>query len=260
MRRGERRKGLQKIWKNDDKKTDEMDRKECRKMMKTNKGRRWKMKKNVGWGVCMKQFICGARPPTTLFPPPPLACPESEVLPWLLNIHTGRRSELGATKVRRPPNSALACLDLGAAKQISQALSMVQPETNGRCKSTCFLSTGQQKKEHLPCGFVAAKKDTETSGFLPPTHAQCRPKRRTALQAVAGSCIKRKKKKEEKEKKTNGKLLAGEGDEIAGFPQAPPFKAERNQTKMRPKKKSPPPRPCPRLTQERQRVRDHLQP
>ena len=47
------------------KKTDEMDRKECRKMMKTNKGRRWKMKKSVGWGVCMKQFICGARPPTT---------------------------------------------------------------------------------------------------------------------------------------------------------------------------------------------------
>ena len=29
-------------------KTDEMDRKECRKMMKTNKGRRWKMKKVVG--------------------------------------------------------------------------------------------------------------------------------------------------------------------------------------------------------------------
>ena len=64
MRRGERRKGWRKFWKNDDKKTDEMDRKECRKMMKTNKGRRWKMKKNVGWGVCMKQFICGARPPT----------------------------------------------------------------------------------------------------------------------------------------------------------------------------------------------------
>ena len=70
MRRGERRKGLQKFWKNDDKKKDEMDRKECRKMMKTNKGRRWKMKKNVGWGVCMKQFICGARPPTTVSPPP----------------------------------------------------------------------------------------------------------------------------------------------------------------------------------------------
>ena len=66
MRRGERRKGWRKFWKNDDKKTDEMDRKECRKMMKTNKGRRWKMKKNVGWGVCMKQFICGARPSTTL--------------------------------------------------------------------------------------------------------------------------------------------------------------------------------------------------
>ena len=45
MRRGERRKGWRKFWKNDDKKTDEMDRKECRKMMKTNKGRRWKMKK-----------------------------------------------------------------------------------------------------------------------------------------------------------------------------------------------------------------------
>ena len=71
MRRGERRKGLQKFWKNDDKKTDEMDRKECRKMMKTNKGRRWKMKKNVGWGVCMKQFICGAWPSTTDLPPPP---------------------------------------------------------------------------------------------------------------------------------------------------------------------------------------------
>ena len=65
MRRGERRKGLQKNWRNDDQKTDEMDRKECRKMMKTNKGRRWKMKKNVGWGVCMKQFICGAWPSTT---------------------------------------------------------------------------------------------------------------------------------------------------------------------------------------------------
>ena len=51
------------------KKTDEMDRKECRKMMKTNKGRRWKMNKNVGWGVCMKQFICGAWPSTTVFPP-----------------------------------------------------------------------------------------------------------------------------------------------------------------------------------------------
>ena len=63
MRRGERRKGLQKIWKNDDKKTDEMDRKECRKMMKTNKGRRWKMKKNVGWGVCMKQLFAGQGPP-----------------------------------------------------------------------------------------------------------------------------------------------------------------------------------------------------
>ena len=67
MRRGERRKGWRKFWKNDDKKTDEMDRKECRKMMKTNKGRRWKMKKSVGWGVCMKQFICGARPSTTTF-------------------------------------------------------------------------------------------------------------------------------------------------------------------------------------------------
>ena len=65
MRRGERRKGWRKFWKNDDTKTDEMDRKECRKMMKTNKGRRWKMKKNVGGGVCMKQFICQARPPTT---------------------------------------------------------------------------------------------------------------------------------------------------------------------------------------------------
>ena len=62
-RRKEKR--IAKKWKNDDKKTDEMDRKECRKMMKTNKGRRWKMKKNVGWGVCMKQFICGARPTTT---------------------------------------------------------------------------------------------------------------------------------------------------------------------------------------------------
>ena len=60
---------MQEKWKNDDKKTDEMDRKECRKMMKTNKGRRWKMKKNVGWGVCMKQFICGARPSTTDDPP-----------------------------------------------------------------------------------------------------------------------------------------------------------------------------------------------
>ena len=50
MRRGERRKGLQKKWKNDDKKTDEMDRKECRKMMKTNKGRRWKMKKKCRVG------------------------------------------------------------------------------------------------------------------------------------------------------------------------------------------------------------------
>ena len=39
------------------KKTDEMDKKEFIKMMKTNKGRRWKMKKVVG-GVCMKQFIC----------------------------------------------------------------------------------------------------------------------------------------------------------------------------------------------------------
>ena len=64
MRRGEGRKGWRKFWKNDEK-TDEMDRKECRKMMKTNKGRRWKMKTNVGWGVCMKQFICGAWPSTT---------------------------------------------------------------------------------------------------------------------------------------------------------------------------------------------------
>ena len=62
-RRKEKR--IAKKLENDDKKTDEMDRKECRKMMKTNKGRRWKMKKNVGWGVCMKQFICGARPSTT---------------------------------------------------------------------------------------------------------------------------------------------------------------------------------------------------
>ena len=52
MRQGERRKGWRQFWKNDEKKADEMDRKECRKMMKTNKGRRWKMKKNVGWG-CM---------------------------------------------------------------------------------------------------------------------------------------------------------------------------------------------------------------
>ena len=65
MRRGERRKGWRKFWKNDDKKTDEMDRKECRKMMKTNKGRRWKMKKNVGWGVCMKAIYCWAWPSTT---------------------------------------------------------------------------------------------------------------------------------------------------------------------------------------------------
>ena len=42
-----------------------MDRKECRKMMKTNKGRRWKMKKNVGWGVCMKAIYCWAWPSTT---------------------------------------------------------------------------------------------------------------------------------------------------------------------------------------------------
>ena len=65
MRRGERRKGWRKFWKNDDKKTDEMDRKECRKMMKTNKGRRWKMKKSVGWGVCMKAIYCWAWPSTT---------------------------------------------------------------------------------------------------------------------------------------------------------------------------------------------------
>ena len=51
-------KKMAKILENDDKKTDEMDRKECRKMMKTNKGRRWKMKKNVGWGVCMKAIYC----------------------------------------------------------------------------------------------------------------------------------------------------------------------------------------------------------
>ena len=87
MRRGERRKGWRKFWKNDDKQMDEMDRKECRKMMKTNKGRRWKMKKNVGWGVCMKQFICGARPSTTLTPPtphPPFQTPkrsEQKLLP-----------------------------------------------------------------------------------------------------------------------------------------------------------------------------------
>ena len=66
MRRGERRKGWRKFWKNDDKKMDEMDRKECRKMMKTNKGRRWKMKKSVGWGVCMKAIYCWAWPSTTL--------------------------------------------------------------------------------------------------------------------------------------------------------------------------------------------------
>ena len=65
MRRGERRKGWRKFWKNDDKKMDEMDRKECRKMMKTNKGRRWKMKKSVGWGVCMKAIYCWAWPSTT---------------------------------------------------------------------------------------------------------------------------------------------------------------------------------------------------
>ena len=68
MRRGERRKGWRKFWKNDDKKMDEMDRKECRKMMKTNKGRRWKMKKSVGWGVCMKAIYCWAWPSTTLRP------------------------------------------------------------------------------------------------------------------------------------------------------------------------------------------------
>ena len=56
MRRGGRRKGWQTFWKNDEKKTDEMDRKECRKMMKTNKGRRWKMKKHVGGG-CMYEAI-----------------------------------------------------------------------------------------------------------------------------------------------------------------------------------------------------------
>ena len=47
MRRGGRRKDGEKKWKNDENKTDEMDRKEFRKMMKTNKGRRWKMKKVV---------------------------------------------------------------------------------------------------------------------------------------------------------------------------------------------------------------------
>ena len=71
MRRGERRKRWRKFWKNDDKKTDEMDRKECRKMMKTNKGRRWKMKKSVGWGVCMKAIYCWAWPSTTEGPPAP---------------------------------------------------------------------------------------------------------------------------------------------------------------------------------------------
>ena len=45
-RRKEKR--IAKILENDDKKTDEMDRKEFRKMMKTNKGRRWKMKCRVG--------------------------------------------------------------------------------------------------------------------------------------------------------------------------------------------------------------------
>ena len=38
--------------------TDDMDRKECRKMMVTNKGRRLKMKKVVGWGVWMKAIYC----------------------------------------------------------------------------------------------------------------------------------------------------------------------------------------------------------
>ena len=74
MRRGERRKGWRKFWKNDDKKTDEMDRKECRKMMKTNKGRRWKMKKNVGWGVCMKAIYCWAWPSTTDIPLSSFGC------------------------------------------------------------------------------------------------------------------------------------------------------------------------------------------
>ena len=53
-----REKGLRKKLKNDEKKADDVDKKECRKMMKTNKGRRWKMNKNVGWGVWMKAIYC----------------------------------------------------------------------------------------------------------------------------------------------------------------------------------------------------------
>ena len=51
MRRGRRRNDGKKKWRNDKKTLDEMDRKECRKMMKTNKDRRWKMEKIVGWGL-----------------------------------------------------------------------------------------------------------------------------------------------------------------------------------------------------------------
>ena len=85
MRRGERRKGWRKFWKNDDKKTDEMDRKECRKMMKTNKGRRWKMKKSVGWGVCMKAIYCWAWPSTTVLGVPNISSPRpmrKTIGPW----------------------------------------------------------------------------------------------------------------------------------------------------------------------------------
>ena len=39
-------------------KTDEMDRKECRKMMKTNKGRRWKMEKVVGGRGAYEAIYC----------------------------------------------------------------------------------------------------------------------------------------------------------------------------------------------------------
>ena len=37
---------------------DEMDRKECRKMMKTSKGRRWKMMEVLGWGLDHESNYC----------------------------------------------------------------------------------------------------------------------------------------------------------------------------------------------------------
>ena len=145
-----------------------MDRKECRKMMKTNKGRRWKMKKSVGWGVCMKAIYCWAWPSTTPQPPCNLgfvfgATRKAQVPP---RHRRALQSALlrGAAEERREQGGLMDAFDVG--------VTWVGQHFCWRARAPIYfcleLSKANHKDTHRFLGFHVLLKDVPTwpSGLL----------------------------------------------------------------------------------------------